>query len=59
MTDLQELIAMADKLCSTLDMVAENDKKFSNNVCQLLEDYSWDALRMRNNLIEISEYVGV
>lgn len=56
MTDLEELIASAERLCNSLDASAENEKAFSLNVCAALERFSWDMLRMSNDLRQIKDY---
>jgi hypothetical protein len=58
MTDLEELIQTADRLCKNLDMIAQNEKKYTTNICIELERYSWEMYRMRNELNEIKEYLG-
>lgn len=59
MTALDELIAIADKLCNTLEKAAENEKKFCDDVRLELERYSWEVFRMKNDLTEIKYYCGV
>jgi len=59
MTPLQELIAAADKLSASLELSAQNEKKFCLDVCIELERMSWETMRLANDLKQIKEYVGV
>jgi hypothetical protein len=36
MTALEELIATADRLCKNLEMAAQNEKKYTTNICLAL-----------------------
>lgn len=58
MTDLEELIRSADRLCKSLDDCAKNDRAFSDNVCHDLERMSWETMRLTNDLRQIKDYVG-
>jgi hypothetical protein len=58
MSDLDELIESANRLCNNLDRAAENEKKFCQDICLQLERYSWDVYRMANNFKEIRESFG-
>ncbi len=57
-TPLQELIEAADRLCNNLDIASQNEKKFCDNICMRLEQFSWEAFKMSNELKEIKEYCG-
>jgi hypothetical protein len=58
MSELEQLIAVANRLCDNLDKAADNERKFSDNVREMFDHYSWEAYRMMNQLKEIKEYVG-
>jgi hypothetical protein len=58
MSALDELIETANKLCTSLERVAENEKIYSTNVCLELERYSWEIYRMMNDIKEIREYMN-
>lgn len=59
MTNIEELMASAERLCASLDEAASNEKKFCHNVLNELERMSWEALRISNDLKQIKEYQGV
>lgn len=59
MTDLEELIATADKLCNSLDKIASNEIQFCNEISMDLEQYSHDVYKMANYIREIKETYGV
>jgi hypothetical protein len=52
MTDLEELIATADKLCATLEKAANDEKRFCADLCLKFEVMSWEAWRSANDLRE-------
>lgn len=56
MSELEQLIAIADRLCNNLDIAAQNEKKYTNNICLELERMNWETLRLMNDLKEIKEY---
>jgi hypothetical protein len=56
-TDLEELVETADRLCSSLDKAASNERQFNIQVCIQLERMSWETLRVANDLREITEYM--
>lgn len=58
MSMLQELIESADRLCHTLDILAENEKKFNTNICSEFERYSWEIYRMRDHIEIIKQECG-
>ncbi len=57
MTSINELIETADKLCRTLEIVAETESKLCDDISLQLERYSWEVYRMKNSLQEIKQYV--
>lgn len=57
MNDMNELIESVDAILEKFDHILDNSK-MSLNVESLLEKYSWDVLRMLNDLREIKAYVG-
>lgn len=56
MTAIQELIESADRLCASLDLASQNEKKFCDSICHEFERMSWETLRMANDLKQIKEY---
>lgn len=56
MTDLQDLIQSADKLCASLDKAAANDKKFCDEICIELERMAWNTFKIKNDLKKINDY---
>lgn len=59
MTDLEQLVKAADNLCNTLEKASQEDRRFNDGICEILERYSWDCYKMKNHLNEIKEYIGV
>ena len=57
-SSLDELIAAADNLCSTLEKEANNERKFCADVQLRLEQYSWELYRTANDLRQIKEIYG-
>lgn len=57
MNDLQELIDTANRLCNTLSVMAENERKFGFDLCHRIELLSYDMYKSANELREISNYV--
>jgi hypothetical protein len=58
MSNIQELIDTADRLCQNIDTTIENDKKYCDDVLMELERISWSMLRMRNDLMTIKQWEG-
>jgi hypothetical protein len=58
MSDLEKLIEMCKQLCDSLDRCAEQEKKFCTAVCMQLERYSWEMLRMSDDIRNIKEMFG-
>ena len=58
MTNLVEIINLANELSETLDKAAQNEKKFCADVCLELERYSWETYRLANNVRELKECYG-
>ena len=50
MSDIQDLIDTANRLCNNLDVMAANDKKFCADITLTLEQYSWNAYCIAENL---------
>lgn len=57
MSDLEELIQTANRLSINLDKAAQKDKQFCVDVCQRLEQMSWEIFRTANELKEIRNYI--
>ncbi len=58
MTDIEILIQTADRLCNHLDCAAQQEHKFNQDICLLLENMSWESLKMKHQLEEIKAYVA-
>jgi hypothetical protein len=58
MSALIDLIATADHLCNSLEKASENEKKFCYDICQELEQMSWETYKMMNALQEIKDKFG-
>lgn len=56
MTNLQDLIDVANHLSITLEKASNDEKKFCFDLQMTLEQMSWQALRMANDLKEIRSY---
>jgi hypothetical protein len=57
MNDLQQLIEITNRLCTTLTMMSENERKFGFDLCYRIEQLSWDMERSANEMKEISDYL--
>lgn len=55
---LEELILTAERLCKNLEIAADNERKFTTDICLELERYSWQMCRMANDIKQIKDYVG-
>jgi hypothetical protein len=53
---IEELIAMADRLCNTLDVVSQNDMAFCNTIQNELERMSYETYKISNNLKQIQTW---
>lgn len=54
---VDDVIRAADNLIHTLDQVIENDRRICEDIKLILENYSWDIYRIKNNISEIKSYV--
>ncbi len=59
MTDLEELVASADRLCSTLEDLANQDRRFCAMIQHNFDELSYQAFVMSENLKSIKDYCGV
>ncbi len=57
MNDLQDLIDMTNKLCATLDTIAENERKFGYEISCKLGDMAYEAYKINCDLQNIKESV--
>jgi hypothetical protein len=55
MTDLEELIDTANGLSKKLEKAAEEDKRFSIDICLAFEQMSWEIYRTMNDIKQIKE----
>ncbi len=58
MKNIDELIEAADKLCNSLTEIANNERRYHDLISMEFEKFSWDMLRMSNDLKQIKEYQG-
>ncbi len=58
MSNIEDLIASAEKLCKSLDSITRSEKKFYHNLSFQLERVSWDALCISNDLKQIKKNLG-
>lgn len=56
---MKDLVDAAEKLCNSLEIASQNELRFCYDLCLELERMSWEALRMRNDLIAIKEDLGI
>ena len=59
MNDLEELIKTADALCAKLTKAAQDEKRFSYELCAKLESMSWETWRSANELKDAINFYGV
>lgn len=57
MNDLDQLIAMCEKLCNTLDITAENERKFGYEISCKFGDMAYEAYKINCELAQIKESV--
>ena len=57
MTNLQELIETANRLSLRLEQAANEETRFSVDICMTLERMSWDFHCAANDLQEIKNYI--
>lgn len=58
MKDLQDLINTAKNLSDRLDQMAADEKRFCTDICLRLEQMSWEAIRMMDDLKSIQNYAA-
>ncbi len=57
MTNLQELIETANRLSQNLERAANDEKRFSIDICMTLEKMSWEIYRVANDIESIKNYI--
>ncbi len=57
MTDLQKLIETALILSQNLEKAANEEKRFSVEICMALEKMSWESMCLSNDLESIRSYL--
>ena len=50
MTDLQELIEVADRLCQRMEKFINYQSKFGTGICLELEQKIWEAFGLANEI---------
>jgi len=58
MSNIDELINMADKFCKTLEESLEIEKKICQDVSHELEMIAWEMCQTTNNLKRFRENIG-
>lgn len=58
MSELDDLIRTVEKICSSLEDCAKNEKNFSDEICQIMHEYSNTTHKMACELKEIRYLVG-
>jgi hypothetical protein len=53
---IDHLIGVCDKLCNTLSVMANNERKFGFELCHRIELLSYDIYKSLQELREINEY---
>ena len=56
---INELILTAEILCANLDKAAQSERQFNIDICMEFERWSWEILRMTDNIKLIKEECGV
>lgn len=56
--ELAMLIAICDKLCHDLSVMAANELKYSHELCEYCERMSWDAWKMSGDIKFIADRFG-
>ncbi len=57
MTNLQELIETANRLSKRLEEAANEEKRFSVEICLALEKMSWQIFCTANDIESIKNYI--
>ncbi len=57
MSEIQKLIEVTQSLCNTLDVMAENERKYGYEIAQQLEFLSYDAFKIQETLKVVKDYV--
>jgi len=53
---INHLIELCDKICNSLDEMAENERKFGWNLCQRLEQVSYEMYKNSQELRQINSF---
>jgi len=59
MTNIEELIETANKLCKNLEAASKEETRFCSDLCLKLEVMSWEMWRSANDLKEAINAYGV
>jgi len=57
MNEMEQLIETTDKLCNTLSLMADNEKKFGWDLCYRIEQLNWEMKRTSDELRDITSYL--
>ena len=55
MSDIDDLVAAADRLCASLEKASQNEKKFNDDICHEFQKMSRDTRKMSDDLKYIRE----
>ena len=58
MSDLELLIETAEKLCGSLDQMANQERRFCLEMQIMFERTSWEIYRHMNDLRQIANFYG-
>jgi hypothetical protein len=56
MTNIEELIQSADRLCASLEIASQNEKAFCDVILNELERMSYETYKISNNLKQINSW---
>jgi hypothetical protein len=57
MNDVDQLIAVCQSLCNTLDTIAENERKFGHELCCKFGDMAYEAYKINCELANLKESI--
>lgn len=57
MTNLNELIETCNRLSARLEQAANDEKRFTVDICLALEKMSWQTFCLSNDLESIKNYI--
>lgn len=58
MTTFDQIVNATEIVSKAMEEASKEEKKYGHELCNVLEVYSWELFRMKNNLKEIREVYG-